>query len=288
MRALAIVGLIAGCGRLGFEPIGTDATTLAAAECWYAWRSEAPQLSPPVLVQELVNGTDRLTNPSFGPDRLTLYYETNANAGDLMMATRSDVASAWGNVRPISELDTATGYEGRLSISADGLTALYVRGNPTELAQATRTSANDPFSPGGIVMSSPLGLVDPELPFDGSRLYYSALTMPQTIELVERASVSSAFQSPVEVVVTNMIGIADPSLSPDELVMVFSSTSGATRDIYYAVRDRIDDPFRPPHEVPGVNGPGDDGDADISWDGCEVIFSSNRVGRELWVSRVIL
>jgi len=69
---------------------------------------------------------------------------------------------------------------------------------------------------------------------------------------------------------------ADPDLSPDELVVVFSATSVLT--LHAAVRATTADPFGPPFPLSSIVGPGLDADPALSSDGCELFFISNRGG----------
>jgi hypothetical protein len=61
-------------------------------------------------------------------------------------------------------------------------------------------------------------------------------------------------------------------------------------DLYHAVRDDVVDDFGPAVALAAVNSPQADGDAARSSDGCELFFSSNRVGTadyDLFVADVI-
>ena len=90
---------------------------------------------------------------------------------------------------------------------------------------------------------------------------------------------------------------ADPTLSPDERVLIISTVaSGASStDLYYATRTTRDDDFRVIGPVPGVNvATQSEGDAELSSDGCELYFSATNADgtqtalpRDLYVARVV-
>jgi hypothetical protein len=300
-RTVVFLVLFAGCGRIGFTDeaigpgdLGVDSGVAAIRNtgCWPAWHSGAPALSAPTRIEELVIGSTRLTNPSLSADRLQMFYETDNNGGDLMMTTRAATDQPWYAPRPITELDT-TDEESRFSLSADGLTAVFIhRGvSVSELRQTTRARVTEPFSPPTTApfaaLVTPNSKYDAELSPDATRVYFSEMTSPQTIQFAARPQVDAPFSPPTIVTIPNMTtSIADPTLSPDELVMVFSESDTSLRDLSFALRDSRDAHFGPSMKVPNVNSANDEGDAALSSDGCELVFSSNRVGRELWVAHV--
>ena len=69
--------------------------------------------------------------------------------------------------------------------------------------------------------------------------------------------------------------VADPTLSPDELVILFSSNRSGGGDIYYATRAAPTDAFGTVDKVPTINTPDQDGDPHLSADGCHIYFASN-------------
>ena len=126
---------------------------------------------------------------------------------------------------------------------------------------------------------------DPELSADGLRLYYSWRegNAAQQIFMAERPSRSEPFASGVEVAgLDSEQSEADPTLSPDEQVIVFASLRpgglGGT-DLWYAVGSPgVGLTFDPPQLMPGINSAESDGETFLSADGCELYFSSRRPG----------
>ena len=80
-------------------------------------------------------------------------------------------------------------------------------------------------------------------------------------------------------VVGDPAGDADPTLTADERVLVFSSNrnggAGGT-DLWYSVRAERDRPFSTPVLVPNVNSTTNDGDPHLSEDGCRLYLASDR------------
>jgi hypothetical protein len=75
---------------------------------------------------------------------------------------------------------------------------------------------------------------------------------------------------------------ADPAVSRDERVLVFSSgrltgllATGRT-NLWYATRGDPGADFGAPRPIPGVNGNEEDGDPRLSDDGCTLYFSTTR------------
>jgi hypothetical protein len=124
---------------------------------------------------------------------------------------------------------------------------------------------------------------DPEINSDGLRLYlapYDPITMQQRVVVATRTSRTSNFGAPTVIAeLDGPNGDADPTISPDELIILFSSNRTATPlqvNVWYATRDSANDPFGPPRIVPGINTDANEGDPHLSSDGCRLYFGSDR------------
>ena len=135
---------------------------------------------------------------------------------------------------------------------------------------------------------------DPELVAgDTTRLYLSP--QPPGMARLARATRPSAgvpFDVPVILPGLEDVAAADPTISPDERVLVFSA--GATTaevDLYFTTRVDRDAPFAIPILIPTVNDPTQyDANADLSDDGCELYFDSKRGGgsdSDIYVAAVV-
>jgi hypothetical protein len=111
--------------------------------------------------------------PSLSSDELTIVYN-NPNVGgwDMYMATRSSKDSAFGNIRSITELNTA-GYEHRPFLSPDALSIYWT--NLDQIYKATRSSLNGSF--GNVQILSALDMPGqanstPAISSDGTAIYF--------------------------------------------------------------------------------------------------------------------
>jgi len=108
------------------------------------------------------------------------------------------------------------------------------------------------------------------------------VVQPQRIVVAKRGSLTAEFGAPEGLAINGTMGDADPALSADGRVLMFSSnnrTGGFDfADIWYATRNDITQPFANPRLVPTINGMHADGDAHLSADGCRLYFASARNG----------
>jgi Tol biopolymer transport system component len=100
-----------------------------------------------------------------------------------------------------------------------------------------------------------------------------------------------AFGAPVPVPgLIALPNVADASLSPDELVIVYGAgTVGGQVDfkLYFATRASTADAFAGNQMLVDLESSASDGDPALSHDGCSLYFSSSRSGmRDLFVADV--
>ena len=175
------------------------------------------------------------------------------------------------------------GDESKIWVSDDALSIVYASSDSSgtggvDLWMASRGSDTGSFTG----TETKLGAVDtnkdqtdPWLSPDGCRLYYADNTSGhQVIEVSARDSTSGNYGA-AQALLEDPKGDADPTLSPDELVIVFSSNHTGKGDLYYATRAHVTDAFSTPVLVPTVNTPDSDGDPFLSADGCQLYFASN-------------
>jgi hypothetical protein len=289
---LPLVSLLAGCGRLGFDANLTalaDAAHVADAsdggsgvDCWASWRSGAPVLSAPVRVAELATALVE-SDPSVSADGSTLYFGRGpAQNRNVYVAVRPNRGTAFGIAQVVPELDALTDNV-RVTVTADGLTAIATSGTANyDLFQATRGSSTMAF---GSETTAPFASIndannqiDPELTPDGLRLYYAPDGGGQAVRLASRASVGASFGSPSPVTGLGGGTTCDPSISPDELVIAYARVIAGKRQLYFATRSTVGAAFGGPIVLPGLASGGVDGDPELTADGCELFFASDRGG----------
>jgi hypothetical protein len=113
--------------------------------------------------------------PSLSEDELTIVYN-NPNVGgwDMYIATRPSINSPFGNIRGLTELNTA-GYEHSEFISPDALSIYW--SNLDQIFKATRSSLNDQF--GNVQALSALDMPGqanstPAISSDGKAIYFTS------------------------------------------------------------------------------------------------------------------
>ena len=137
--------------------------------------------------------------------------------------------------------------------------------------------------------------VDPFLSADGRTLYFTQNPggpKHPSIVIATRTETRFDFSEPSDLDGINLSSknTADPALSPDERVIVFSSDRDGGRghlDLWYATRADALHAFSPPAPIPTVNTEDDDADPMLSADGCELYFASTFEGDyNLYVAQI--
>lgn len=228
-------------------------------------------------------------DPFLSTDELQLYFiRVSAGQEDVLVASRDAIANSFNNPAVKSSLSDSVGNEGKLTMTGDDLTVFVgsSRANGSggfDFWQGTRSDPGGGAFPA--LDQSFLAQVntagdqsDPHVSPDGLRLYY-ATGSPQAIMVAERTAVLADFSAPDPILeIASVNGDADPTLTADERVMLFTSNRpglGLT-DLWYATRAERDQPFSEPRNLAALNTTDDDGDPHISNDGCRVYWSSRR------------
>jgi len=222
-------------------------------------------------------------------DGLTAYFGMTYAGGlggpDIHRASRTSRYGAFDPPVNFTEVNTSSS-EWAFVMTADGLQALLssdrVAGVDFEILMARRTSAAVPWSVSAFAaipaISSPAGEHDPCLSPDGLRLYFKS---GKKLVVSQRATLADTFGAPSSLV-ANVAEDSDPTLSPDERVLVFSSDRPGGLggfDLWYAVRPARSAAFSAPQLVPGVNTDGHETEPLITADGSELYFASCPVGK---------
>lgn len=292
-------------GSEGSLDAATDA--MPPATCWQRWLDHSVALQPPIALTALATaGSER--DPWISEDGLRLYFARQAAAGtaDVVLATRAASNDPFTTAAKLEGLSLTDRDEGRVSLTRDEL-VISVSANlggtsPFDIRIATRTSRTQPFTAPlldhlAAVNTASTQHFDPFLSGDGLRLYLAPLPNggTQHIALASRAAIGSDFTSAALLSVVNTTEAAaadaDPALSPDERVLLFSSNraggAGGT-DLYYATRASAGQPFTAPTPIPVVNTSFADSDPMLTTDGCTLYFSSRRTGNlDLFTSTLV-
>lgn len=201
--------------------------------------------------------------------------------------TQTALGDLWTTPVPVAEINTEYS-EGAPFLTYDGSTLYFSRQGPHPqwLYSATRTSPDAPFGTpealtaiNGSGSSVNYSWVSPE----GLRLYYYAVDGPRVIKLSERASPGDPWPAGNDVPELNALGgVANPSLTPDELTIVFTGTSVpgglGSYDIWIGTRPDTSSPFGDFRNLVEVNSSSNDAHPRLSADGLTLYFASHRDG----------
>lgn len=198
-----------------------------------------------------INGTDSDGTPFLTKDGLTLFFHSTRAGGpgdrDIWQATRSALGEAWSNVALVPVINSGS-TDHLPFVSDDGLVLLFSSNRSggsgaSDLWEARRTSTSVPFGvPApleGINTSS--DETSPQLSSNGLELYFSS-DRPggvgeHDIWVAKRSDISASFQAPGLLPnVNTALDEFDPSLSPDEQELVYSSERDGSSQLWRVSR----------------------------------------------------
>ncbi|MGH7285597.1 MAG: hypothetical protein ACRELY_29100, partial [Polyangiaceae bacterium] len=214
------------------------------------------------------------------------YYQIRgpADAGslfDFFRASRADTTLPFQDTTPLNELNLSTANDTNLTVSADGLFAVFASDRAddagvADLYKSGRASANDPFGTPSMIIA--LGVADPlATPFltvDGKELWFSAIADGGQSQTTYVAPLVDGGFKPA----TARPDIEGWSavLSDDKLTAYYAAgVNSATNAIRVAHRTGALEPFPPGSLVNEVNAGGDT-PSWLSPDGCRLYFTTRR------------
>lgn len=218
-------------------------------------------------------------------DGLTIYFSSNRGGPDeSFRATRPAVGQPFGAVVKNDDIGLSAGSgELKIALSGDGLSAALSVGDPDfVIVAAGRAGLDQPFgarTPIALQYPGATGYFDPHLSPDGGRLYAApTLSDDQTIagwHLSGGGAPVAMDPDPFAAVNALPGTVADPSLSADELLLIFNHQPEGQdhADLWYATRDALDAAFSDPAPLDVLNTGAQDGSPHISADGCEIFIS---------------
>ena len=283
-RAWLLVSV--ACGACGTDPGAVDRT------CWPAWLEHTIELAPPADLAVSSPVYDR--DPSLAEGDLALYLSSSrapSQGADLWVATRASTADAFGD--PVLDTSLSSpGYDSKISFTADALHAVLASTRDggqggSDVWETERATTSDAWAPPSLATTAAVNSVyddfDPHLSSDGLRVYLAPWAPGrQHLAVATRGALGEPFSAPAPILeLDSGTGDGDPTLSPDDMVIVFSSAragSAGNGNLWYATRAAPGAPFDAPEPVPDVNGDANEGDAQLARDGCTLYFASDRSG----------
>jgi len=316
MLALAV---LTGCG---FKPNATgdggvpdgdaDADLFGDADgavtpatCVPSWIDGTIQFNTPTRIAELDDPSGFERDPSLLGNEKTIFFSSNrtgAQGGsDVYFATRTSVTATFGSPAIYAPASSTNGEDNKITMTSSELAFIVAstrtpsHGMGTDLWIATRPNTGAMFATPTQahldMVNTDDGQEDPVITDDLLRLYLAPTNAnPQHIAFSSRPNAGANFSAPAVIAALDSgAGDADPTLSPDELLIVFSSSRGGGAggsDLWYATRATSSATWGTPKLVPDVNGGGNDGDPFVSANGCRLYFASDTLGQgfTLWAA----
>jgi hypothetical protein len=265
--------------------------------CWPRWHDHSIRFGA-IAPLGVTTATASDRDPTVVDGGKTLFFQsTHADTppSQVYMATRASIDQPFGAASIPSFLATinANGSPTKISFTSDELEVAFSSDRDdgsggTDLWLATRATTADNFgepfeAPGIDVLDDAFNQFDPNLVTD-LVLYYAPSQLPghlsQVIARSTRASPTDPFTDPtIEPGLESGTGDGDPAPSPDQTVILFSSSRNNTAnkvDVYYAIRDDVSQMWRDVTAIPDVNSTSNEGDPLPSPDGCRLYFASDR------------
>jgi hypothetical protein len=302
--ALAVLLLLPGCGRIGFdlpaEPADGpgDGTPPAPIDAPMVW---GPPFQAPAVLTEASSAGDEYY-PDLAADGLSLYVASDGfpsplGSADIYVLTRSDASQAFG--APSNTAVSTSDWDTGPSISADGLTLFYAPylndGFTRDIWMATRVAPDQPFANAERIapLSAPGEDRDPDISRDGLTLYFDsdrAGSIGGTdIWMSTRADLASPFGPPVRIAeLSSPQTDRDPNVSADELVMYLASDrpgGPGNQDLWVARRPDRASPWDAPQLLTDLSTTASEGSPSVADDGT-IVWDATVLGTyDTWISR---
>lgn len=284
-----------GCGsvRAGNSDVApVDAA--AADEDAPVADAPAPRCDPsapfgPVRAEVALDGDTSSEGAMLTNNELVVWYSAIRGTGsddyDIFQASRANVADAFGNIRPVANVNTTTANERGPQLSPDGrrLYATIGGGGTVHMKMAVR----NPDGTFGTLMpipgaSDPQNTVNDGTPYpvastfapNDAVLYYHSDTSGK-FEIYRIADSGAGFRDPQRI---EIVGLAatdaptNPVVTRDEKTLYFKLAN----DVWTATRASALDSFHDPVSLPELSGTGLDAPSWVSDDNC-LLYVSQQV-----------
>lgn len=284
MRVIAVVAMLAGCGRLGFDerslpPVpdgaGSDDADDDPARCAYGALVRPPEL----------RSAHEDWEPTVSPDGQNLVFNSDRDGdGDqLFVSMLLEDGVTWA---PPAKLDVLNALNATSfgASWAPGGRRLYFASTRGDVSRAYVAAFDGNFHAPQLVP----GLEDVdagsvEISHSELELFITTpAALPELPELIvaTRDSVDGAFtvQGRVPGLDTTGIGNGWPTFTRSDLTMYFErSTADTPSDVYVAHRPAVGEPFGAASRVGPLDSvKSEDGDPELALDGTVMVFASNR------------
>lgn len=285
---LAVVVLVASCGRARFDPVGDAADACAAERV-----ALGPWSQPTPLVA--LNSSVEDDDPTPSDDGLELYFTSPrpgaSGKADIWRVQRASTLVAWGPVEHVVGLSTVYN-ENTPELSPDGLTMWFASDRPDGKGQddiwvTTRPDRSSPWTmPRNVAeLNTPSIERGPSVFLGGLAMIFhsdrpDAKGAPN-FWITTRSSLSNTamWSPPVPLDSVNTDGNELRGwMSPCGLELYYQADRGSGMDFYLVRRSSIDEPFGAEQLIPELSDLAYDQDLRLSPDRRHAVFSSMRFG----------
>lgn len=247
------------------------------------------EFAAPVVIASVSTPQDE-GSPRLTDDELTMYFDGQRNGDplfDLYVTRRAKVTDPFASLG--LGVNTVDKYEFAPNVTTNGRTIFFERQDPAssndDFWVATRPDTVSPFGTATQVPEVNTPLYDGKLCVrgDGSELYFVKMGNQTSLDIWVAKLIGGHYVTTRLNVVNSTFDEYAPIISPNGLVLYFSSTrpfaAGRTdENIWVATRAKTTDDFGLPTQVLNVNSPTADEPSWISNDGCRLYMISDRPG----------
>jgi hypothetical protein len=283
MRWVALATVVAGgaCGRIDFDPLGTNDAAGGGSDAGACLGTGTFSNVQPVTA---INNSDTQYGTFFAPDGLSLLWDQPSGTHQALFITQRSTRS---DAFPAGALVPGTFPDGNASdgsLTAD-LLELYFASDVTGnlcVYRATRASTAVGFDPPVKLDALCTGIdtTGPAISADGLTLVYnSALDAAAEGDLYVTVRADRTADFTVGKKLANLpTGIGYPWLSQDRLRIWFEHETGTGLELESAQRISPSDDFSSVHAIAELNTGTENGDAGLTLDESEIVFASTRGG----------
>ena len=280
------------CGRVGFDSsMSTADSSTSTADSASTVVDGEPQLGSfgtPEPVGELASASlDE--EPSLTGDMLEIYFASRRAGGagqsDIWRSTRPTLTALWSAPQPVTELNTTT-HDFSPDVSSDGLEIYITRGG--DVWRSRRNDRSAPWAdPMPVVELNSTGRDFGAAPNEGGLMLLISSSRPgnlgdRDLFIFTRADLDSPWSLSRHLTELSTALIDGTGMLASSGLFV---TWGRERDdpmnerdLFYATRSSIDEPFGAPQLFAELNSDTNDADPWISPDLSAIYFTSNRTG----------
>lgn len=287
--------VMAGCGRLGFDPVASHVAADAGADALAVPRCDpAKPFGAPIALAALSSPSSEIGIEATDDALDGVLWSDRSGVDRIYEVTRASPTDAFAAPQLVPNLGSVTGVPDRdPALTGDGLTLVFTsqRGGDWDLYLTTRPSRTQPFAAPAVIAE--LATTDsdwgPVITSDGLSLYY---VIGGDLAYAHRASVASAWSAPGTLLATlnSTANEFEPAITADELTIFFASDrpSGGRGglDIWTATRASTADAFGAPSDVVELATAGDDIPSWVSPDRCAMYLTrtNGAAGWDLYVA----